>query len=66
MTENEKRLRLRRAEILIAGDGMTGMDQDRAHEIANEESIEMILQQDGDHLMETDPDLFTEEGEFIP
>jgi len=65
MTKNEKRLRERRAEILIAGDGTSGMDPEQARKVADEEAIEMILQQDGDHLIETDPDLFDENGDFL-
>jgi hypothetical protein len=54
----EERLRTRRMEILMAGsDGTDGYYEEEARDIAWSESLEDIMDQDGEHLAETDPDL---------
>jgi hypothetical protein len=64
MTENEKTLRERRVEILMTGDGDNGMSEADARADAYMESVETIVQQDGDHLRKTNPELFDHNGEF--
>lgn len=65
-SENERQLRQRRAEILIAGNGDQGMNEQEAMRIAFTEPVEDILNVDGEHIAETDPDLFDEGGNFLP
>lgn len=55
--DKERRVRERRREILMAGDGDTGLSEGEAHEIAYSESLADIYDQDGDHLADTDPEL---------
>ena len=57
MSEMERRVRERRKETLMTGNGEDFMDEDEAEGIAYSESLEDIYNQDGDHLAETDPDL---------
>jgi hypothetical protein len=57
MSEMERRVRERRKEILMAGNGEDFMDEDEAEGIAYSESLVDIYNMDGDHLAETDPDL---------
>jgi hypothetical protein len=54
----EQRIRQRRKEILIAGDGDTGMSEEEAEATANGETIAEIMEQDGEHLSHTDPELY--------
>jgi hypothetical protein len=58
MSEMERRVRERRKEILMAGNGSDDfMDEDEAEGIAYRESLEDIYWMDGGHLADTDPDL---------
>lgn len=54
----DQRIRERRVAILMAGDGDEGMSEADATATAAKETIEQILAQDGDHLAESDPELF--------
>ena len=58
MNEMERRVRERRKEILMAGNGDETMCEHDAKEIAYSDSLSIIMNQDGEHLAETDPDLF--------
>lgn len=59
MSETERRVRERRIDILMAGDGTytNGLSEEEAREIAYSETLSEIYDQDGDHLTDTDPDL---------
>lgn len=53
MNEMERRVRERRQQILMVGDGDEGLSEQEAHE-----TLEVIADQDGEHLAQTDPDLW--------
>ena len=55
----EKKLRERRVEILMAGDGCENtMSEEDARSIMEDETVEEILYQDGELLEQTDSELF--------
>lgn len=55
--DEEIRVRLRREEILMAGNGDEGMPENIAQHSAWNEPLITILDADGEHIAETDPDL---------
>lgn len=61
MSANEKKLRERRMEILLS----EGRTKESAQIILDGEIIESILDEDGDEIRRTNPELFDADGDFI-